>query len=303
MRPLSAPPPRAQHSEPRVLRRDPAPSRIAYRMHRLWLTPLVRLMVRVGVPLVLVLGGLGLWLGDEARRAALVQSYETVKLQVQNRPEFMVSLLRIEGASPAVDAAIRAMMPVELPASSFVIDLTGLRSLIARLDAVADVELRIQKGGLLLVRVTERVPVVLWRHATGIELLDITGHRIATLIERDARPDLPLIAGEGAPAQVPEALALLAAAQPILPRARGLVRVGERRWDLVLDRDQRILLPELAPVRALERVLALDRAEDLMARDFTVLDMRNSARPTIRLTAAAREEFRRTSNFATQVRR
>jgi cell division protein FtsQ len=74
---------------------------------------------------------------------------------------------------------------------------------------------------------------------------------------------------------------------------RGLVRVGERRWDVVLDRDQRILLPEADPVPALERVIALDEATELLARDVAVVDMRNPSRPTLRLTAAAMEELRR----------
>ena len=45
--------------------------------------------------------------------------------------------------------------------------------------------------------------------------------------------------------------------------------MGERRWDVVLDRDQRILLPETGPVPALERVIALDKAEHLLDRDIT----------------------------------
>ena len=31
-------------------RRDPAPTRLAYRMNRLWLTPLFRAMLHVGLP-------------------------------------------------------------------------------------------------------------------------------------------------------------------------------------------------------------------------------------------------------------
>jgi cell division protein FtsQ len=194
------------------------------------------------------------------------------------------------------------MLPVALPASSFALNLDGLRGKIAGLDAVARVDLRVQRG-VLLVEVAERVPAVLWRHATGVELLDATGHRIATLIGRDMRPDLALIAGAGAEREVPEALAILAAAAPILPRARGLVRIGERRWDLVLDRDQRILLPESGAVAAVERVLALQRAEDLLARDFTVLDMRLAARPTLRLSAHAQDEYRRITGPVTKVGR
>ena len=106
------------------------------------------------------------------------------------------------------------------------------------------------------------------------------------------RADLPLVVGEGAREALGEALALTEAAAPLATRVRGLVRMGERRWDLVLDEGQRILLPEEDPVRALERVLAIDSAQDLMGRDIAVVDMRNEARPTIRLNPAAAAAFR-----------
>ena len=291
---------RAPHS---MARRDPAPSRMAYRLQRLWLTPLFRAFARVGVPVFCVVLGLGLWLGDDGRRADLVARYDDVVRKVQERPEFMVSLLKVEGASPEVDAAIRAMMPVKLPASSFQIDLEALHEVITRLDAVAEAKLVIRDGGTLDVIVTERQPAILWRHATGIEMLDMDGHRVATLLDRAARPDLPLVAGQGAETSVAEALELLAAAGPILPRARGMVRVGERRWDIVLDRGQRILLPEENPVLAVERLLAIDAAEDLMGRDFTILDLRNQDRPTIRLSEAALTEFRTIKGFEIKVKK
>lgn len=284
----------------RAVRRDPAPSRLAYRLHRLWLTPAVRGLAHVGLPVLAVVAALALWLGDEGRRAAIVAQYETLRDDFQNRPEFRVSLLRIEGASAPVDAAIRSMMPVKLPASSFALDLDGLRDMILRLDAVAGVDLVI-RAGQLEVAVTERVPAVLWRRAAGIEMLDATGHRVATLVAREGRADLPLIAGAGADRAVPEALALLAAAEPMLARTRGLVRVGERRWDMVLDRGQRILLPETGAVAALQRVVALDRAEEILARDFTHLDMRNEDRPTLRLGAAALEQYRQIKIRETRV--
>ncbi|MFZ1725533.1 MAG: cell division protein FtsQ/DivIB, partial [Albidovulum sp.] len=94
---------------------------------------------------------------------------------------------------------------------------------------------------------------------------------------------LPVIAGEGADENVTEALAIFRAARPIQHRIRGLVRMGERRWDVVLDRDQRIMLPESDPVSALERIIALDQAEDMLGRDIAAVDMRNEQRPTIRL--------------------
>ncbi|WP_444452329.1 cell division protein FtsQ/DivIB [Rhodobacter capsulatus] len=307
MRPLIAEPryPQPQGTAPqkpalalkpqKAPRRTVAPTRLAFRLERLWLTPVVRIVTRVGVPVFCVTLGLGLWLGDGDRRAELIESYQDLRTQIENRPEFQLSTLAIEGASPEVEAAVQALLPVRLPASRFALDLDGYRAAILRLDAVKSVSLIVQPGGTLSVRVTEREPVILWRTALGLQMLDESGHRTASLKRRDARPDLPLIAGEGADKAVPEALAILAAAKPILPRARGLIRIGERRWDIVLDNDRRIMLPENDPVQAIDRALALNAAEDLLSRDFTRLDLRNATRPTIRLSAQALVAFQQTA--------
>ncbi len=140
---------------------------------------------------------------------------------------------------------------------------------------------------------------MIWRNGVGLDLVDATGHRVARLATRAARPDLPLIAGEGAPDEIAEARLLWAAAGPLHPRLRGLVRVGQRRWDMVLDRGQRILLPAEGALGALERVVALDSAQQLLSRDVVAVDMRNPARPTLRLTADAMSELTRNRTMQT----
>ena len=276
----------------RVQRRDPAPSRLAYRLNRMMLRPIMRRLIHIGIPAFLAALVAGIWLSDETRRAHLTGGIDGIVDKVQHREAFMVKMMTIEGASPVVDKGLRAMLPVELPASSFDIDLDTLRERVLKLDAVEAVDLRIKPGGILSAVVTERVPVVMWRHARGIELLDKTGHRVASATSREVRGDLPIIAGEGADRAAAEALALIDAAGPILPRLRGLERVGERRWDVVLDRGQRIKLPADGALQALERAIALDRAQDMLARDVTVVDLRHAARPVVRLGLEAQNAIR-----------
>ena len=69
--------------------------------------------------------------------------------------------------------------------------------------------------------------------------------------------------------------------------------MGERRWDMVLDRDQRILLPGDDPVSALNREIALNDAQDMLNRDVAVVDMRNADRPTLRMNEEAADALRR----------
>ncbi len=280
-------------------RKDPAPSRWAYRMQRLWLTPLFRVTFRVGLPAFVLAMSVGVYLSDQGRREAFAASFDGLKTKFEDRPEFRVSLISIEGASPELADAVRARLAVKLPQSSFDLDLDAAQTRVEALDAVASAELRVRSGGVLQVVITEREPVLVWRVDAGLTMLDATGHRVAGLAERMDRPDLPLIAGEGADAETAEALLILEAASPLAPRLRGLVRIGQRRWDIVLDRDQRILLPMKSPVSALERLLALDQAEDLLARDILSIDLRNEQRPVLRLAPFALSEMRRASGITT----
>ena len=274
-------------------RRDPAPSRAAYRLQRLWLTPGFRFLMRLGVPGALVFAGMGLYLSHDNNREVFVEKIAEIRRSVEERPEFMVKLMAIDGASDVLADDIREVLPLDFPISSFDLDLPAMQAQVAALDAVAKADLRVRPGGILQVQITERVPSVVWRSGEGLELLDVYGNHIATLAHRGLRPDLPLIAGDAANDAVAEGLRVLAAAAPISSRVRGLVRMGERRWDLVLDHDQRILLPEVAPAQALEQVIALSDAQELLDRDVMVIDMRNIARPTLRLAPLAREEMYR----------
>ena len=283
---------------PQPQRRDPAPSRWSYRMQRLWLTPLFRVTMRVGLPAFLITLTAGIYLSDEGRRTAFAASYDDLRTQIEQRPEFRVGLMAVEGASPELADAVRAKLALNLPQSSFDLDLVAAQAKAEQLDAVAHADFRVKSGGVLQVTITERVPAYVWRTESGLILIDADGHRVAGLADRSDRSDLPLIAGDGADLAIEEAGAILQAAGPLLPRFRGLIRMGERRWDLVLDRDQRILLPAIGPVEALEGLLALNQAENLLARDLVSVDLRNEHRPVLRLAPFALEELRRAQGIA-----
>lgn len=298
--PFGAFDPTAQ-AQNKAVPRDPAPSRWSYRLHRLWLTPAFRGFVRLGMPALIIAGAIGLWLADADRRASIVGLWTQVDSAFRSRPEFMVQLMSVEGASPVLADSIRRALDLNLPTSSFEIDLAAARVVVEAFDAVEGADLRILPGGILQVDVTERQPAVLWRDGPEtLWMLDGTGHRIARVTARGLRADLPLIAGPGAQTNVFEAIALFAAAEPIAARVRGLVRIGARRWDLVLDRDQRILLPAEDPVRALEAMLALHTAQGLLDRDLRSIDLRLPGRTGVQLAPSASDRLRTISQSSSR---
>jgi cell division protein FtsQ len=277
----------------KVRRRDPAPSRLRYRLTRLWLWAPFRRTINLGMPALAVFG-LVWTLADELQlRQSIATAVSTMRDSFIERPQFTVSRLSIPDVSPDLAEQIGEASFVGLPVSSLDIDVASIRSRVEALDAVERARVRILANGVLEIRAIERVPTVVWRSPDGLQMLDANGIRVAEIDDRNRRADLPLIVGVGADQAVPEALAVLAAAGPLLPRMRGLIRVGNRRWDIVLDHDRTIRLPERAPEAAVSALVRLDSEEDLTKRDFTMLDLRDPQRPAIRLSEASLQELLR----------
>lgn len=273
-----------------VNRPDYAPSRLKYRLERWMLTPSVRFFLRYGLPVVVTVGLGAAWFSAKDNRDAFHLMVSDVRTAIESRPDFQVGLMAVDGAGQGVAEEIRAVLSVDFPVSSFDLDLAEMQGKVAGLDAVRSASLRIE-GNILQVDVVERVPAVLWRHEAGLDLLDEQGVRVGPAASRMDFAELPVLAGEGAEQAVPEALELFRRTGPLTGRLRGFERMGARRWDVVLDRGQRILLPPTGAVQALERVIAMDQAVDMLARDLVAVDLRLPGRPTVRVTDHAVQEF------------
>lgn len=283
---------RASRQEPK---RDYAPSKWRYRMQRWMLTPAFMRTLKIGMPILVIGGAFGLYFSNPDNRAMVSAQITDAQDAFQQRPEFMVKQLTVTGANDEIATQVERVVQVDFPISSFDLDLERVKNSVSSLNRVKTATVKIGDGGALVIEVTPRQPVAIWRDGGVLNLMDADGIFSGALANRGDRPDLPLIAGEGAFAEIDEALGLFARAKPLGDRVRGLVRIGERRWDLVLDRDQSIQLPAENPGPALDRIIVLDQANDLLNRDVALVDMRNGTRPTVRLTSEAANALRRIS--------
>lgn len=274
-------------------RRDPAPSRLRYRAQRLWLTPSFRRLLRVGPP-VLVVGLLALYLATDAEiRQQFDARVADFRQQLENQESFLVDAIQISGTSADLRQEVLARVDVPIPLSSLNIDVAELRALVMEIPSVATASVRVVAGGILHIEVRERQPAALWRDISGLNIVDRDGVVLGAAATRLGHAGLPLILGKDAAKRMDEALELFQIAQPLHARMRGLQRVGGRRWNLVLDRGLAIMLPEFGAAQALRRVLGLHAADDLLGRDVVAVDMRDGARPILRLSDFAMTEIRR----------
>lgn len=272
---------------------DPAPSRVKYKLERLWLTPLYRALIRTGLPVLFILIVVLAYVRDPIVKQKIVTYFDTARTTMEERPEFMVKQMRIQGTSEPVDKLVREALSLTFPVSSFRLDLETLKTTVEKIEAVETVSLLVGAQGVLEIGIVERVPSVVWRSSEGLILLDISGQKSGRISSRLDRADLPLITGVGVEQNIPEALAIFNKLRPVYGRIRGLSWMGERRWDVVLDRNQILKLPEDKPIEALGRIFALHRAQDILNRDIVVVDIRDGRKPILQLSAPALDGFKK----------
>ncbi|MEM9060461.1 MAG: cell division protein FtsQ/DivIB [Pseudomonadota bacterium] len=279
---------------PEAQKRRPGPSKLVYRLTRSWRKVWIRRTALIILPLAML--ALVAWrVATDPVVVALVEDKRAEFADMMaERPEFAVHGVSIQGASDVLEAKIEPVLALPDKPSSLNIDVAAMQERIKSLAPVRDAHVTLTANGILDIAVEERIGKALWRDEEGsLWLVDPDGIEVASVSAREARPDLPLVLGRGAPAAMNEALGIFRAAPDLHARLRALVRIGERRWNVVLDRGLTILLPETAPRAALERVMAWHFGEDLLDRGLSAVDMRLVERPTLRMTRDAAEIYLR----------
>ena len=275
---------------------DPAPSRIAYRIMRLMLIPRLRLIFTLGFPSLLIFcATLGLFININVWEN-INAIKKDLKLAFVERPEFMIKVASIDGSSDELANEIREILPLDFPVSYFDLDIKYLHKVVNEIPAVASAAIKISVGGVLQINVTEKSPAFIWRKDNVMSVIDETGSFIRIANSRVDYPKLPLVVGEAANLVVSEISSLMQANEYFKDHVRAFIRVGERRWDLILENNVRIMLPQREFLAAFDRLMLMDEAGSLLSGRLSNIDMRLVVRPTVRVDTVSVDPLRTNSN-------
>ena len=275
---------------------DPAPSRIAYRIMRLMLIPRLRLIFTIGFPSLLIFcATLGLFININVwENISAIK--KDLKLAFVERPEFMIKVASIDGSSDELANEIREILPLDFPVSYFDLDIKYLHKVVNEIPAVASAAIKISVGGVLQINVTEKSPAFIWRKDNVMSVIDETGSFIRIANSRVDYPKLPLVVGEAANLVVSEISSLMQANEYFKDHVRAFIRVGERRWDLILENNVRIMLPQREFLAAFDRLMLMNEAGSLLSGRLSNIDMRLVVRPTVRVDTVSVDPLRINSN-------
>jgi cell division protein FtsQ len=219
----------------------------------------------------------GAWLGGEI--PVVVQA-------VTSRLGFAIEEVKVSGHHQTSEIDILERLGLDGWTSTIGFDAEAARERIASLPWVETVAVRKIYPDALEIRLSERQPFAIWQHGNELSLIERDGHLIAPY-GRGHHAALPLIIGQGAPQAAPAFIDKLRGFPELASRAKGYIRVAERRWDVRFENGVTVKLPAAGEDQALASLASLDRESGLLSRDILAVDMRFADRLVVQLTPEA----------------
>ncbi|MEM8749122.1 MAG: cell division protein FtsQ/DivIB [Pseudomonadota bacterium] len=161
------------------------------------------------------------------------------------------------------------------------------RERVLQLPWVKDVAIRKLYPGTLQVALAEKRPMAVWQLNDRLTVVEQSGEKIAKfgiadLIE-NRFSHLPHLVGDGAAFQADEILPIAARYPQIAGRVKAYIRVANRRWDILFEEGQKVLLPERGVAQAVAKLVAMNEEHRVLDREINTIDLRLGGRVTLRL--------------------
>ena len=229
---------------------------------------------------------LGLWLGG-----FMPQVRDAGARAVQGRlvaMGFVVERVDVIGEGRIREDEVRAALGIYPGEYLFAPDMRQAQIKVQRLSWVDDAMVRRLWPNRIVVHIIEREPVALWQENGRVQVVDSSGLVIEAANAGDFS-DLPLVVGVNAAPKAQEIYDALVLSPEVTSRLSAIVRVADRRWDIVLKGGApRLMLPEVGAVNALRRIENMQRSHRILDLDLETVDLRNSGRLVMRPRAKSR---------------
>lgn len=232
-------------------------------LHRLGLT-------LVGV-LTLGFGGIFLWqVGWPQRQAARLID---AAYQHTGNMGFKLDDIIVEGRHYADRNDVLNAMQVKRGMPILAIDRSAMLQRLENIPWLDDVTIERRLPHTLYIQLHERQPLARWQFQNRVQVIDLEGKPLQPAAPRDFA-ELPLVVGEGAAENAIDLLVFLETYPKIKQILRAAVRVGGRRWDLILEPGVTAKLPEGQEDEGLKRLADLIETQQILTRDVTGIDLR-----------------------------
>jgi cell division protein FtsQ len=249
---------------------------------------------RVGIAatLLILAGSVGFGVVKGEHVDEVIAAFQDTRNAAANAAGFRISSVILNGRKQLTQDEILAIGGINGRSSLLFVDAAAVRDKLKANPWIADANVLKLYPDRLQIDVTERTAFALWQEDGKLAVIADDGAVLENYVP-SRFVKLPLVVGKGADAAAKDFIALLDRYPQVRAVTKAAIYVGERRWNLRLNDNLDVRLPENDVGNALAMLSKLDREDRLFSRDIVAIDMRLPDRLTVRLSedaAKAREE-------------
>lgn len=204
---------------------------------------------------------------------------------------FRVKNIMVEGRKHADSETIKAIVNIEKGDPLFAFNPAQAQEMIEKIAWVRAAQVERRLPDTIYIRLEERQPMALWQKDGKLSVIDEEGVVLTDHNPQDFR-SLLLIAGDKAPENAAELLSMLEAEPEMSQYVEAATFVSGRRWDLKLKDGCTVKLPEDEVGLALRRLAVTQESDDILNKNLSVIDLRESDRITVRTKPGAVQEYK-----------
>ena len=270
---------------------DPAPSKLSYRVNRLFYKLWFKLLLTVF--LVLLSGYLAKnFLYKNVDLSAEIRFLrEQGSALYKDLTELSISRIVVKGAQESLKKEITMLIENVATEEFSALKAQSLREKIQEIKKVKKAIVKFSTDGLVIVEVVERKEVAVFLNDSLYEVLDRNGVVLSKNSDYEGLSSYPLLVGKSGSKNIPDLLSLAKEIGSYKSEVMYYEWVGERRWDIHMKNNLVFKLPEKNLSRGVELMHLFLNGTNKYLKPIVSVDLRNLDKPIIKFGKAPSVEY------------
>lgn len=179
----------------------------------------------------------------------------------------------VEGRSKTKKSALLQALQVSEGDNILAINITEMKDRINKLPWVKSARIERHFPNKISLTLVERTPMARWQTNRVLKLIDVHGDVIPR-VDLTRFSHLPIIIGKNAPKIAGQILKTLSNEPNLFRRVKSLTLVSDRRWDVQLNNQINVNLPEKNPGKAWAHLATVEQGHNIFDDQIQGIDMR-----------------------------
>ena len=179
----------------------------------------------------------------------------------------------VEGRSKTKKSALLQALQVSEGDNILAINITEMKDRVNKLPWVKSARIERHFPNKISLTLFERTPMARWQTNRILKLIDVHGD-VIPIVDLTRFSNLPIIIGKNAPKIAGQILNTLSNEPHLFRRVKSLTLVSDRRWDVQLDNQINVHLPEKNPGKAWAHLATVEQGHNIFGDQVQGIDMR-----------------------------